>query len=117
MNNTSSVSRGDVLRIIERDYPFKDHDTILNMLKEYGTELSHDVPNRVHLAILKLGIGETNQLKQFIDEAKKDFRVVIDLAERTQFVEVSVGHSNTSPTEVTQQIEEDRRRYQEWLNH
>ena len=117
MDYTPKVSRDDVLRIIKRDYPLKDRDTILDMLKEYGTEPSHSDSHRVHLAILKLGVGDTNQLKQFIDEAKSDFRVVIDLAERTLFLEFeSVGPSNTSPQELTQQGEEDWRRYQEWLN-
>ena len=116
MDYTPNVSRDDVLRIIKRDYPLKDRDTILDMLKEYGTEPSHGEPHRVHLAILRLGNRDTNQLRQHVDTAKSDFRDVIEVAERTLYHEEYVGHSNTSRQEKKQLVVEDWRRYQEWLN-
>ena len=43
MSDVPKVSHDDVLRIIKRDYPFKDRDSILNRLIEYDTETGFDV--------------------------------------------------------------------------
>jgi hypothetical protein len=48
-----TVTRGDVERIVRRDFPADREPEILAMLNEYGTEDWHREPDRVHLAILK----------------------------------------------------------------
>src|SRR5262245_34424837 len=74
-------SSDDVLWIIAPDYPAEDRDAIVHMLREYRHEPGQPEPNRIWMDILKLGGGHTDQLRQHVEVAKRDFRDVIGFAE------------------------------------
>ena len=111
------VGRDDVLRIVDRDYPPKDREAILDMLKEYGPARWHGAPDRVHLAILKLGGGNTNALRKYLDDAKPDFRDVVAPAEYPRFWQIGlVGADRMTSDEREQLQKDDWNQYEEWLN-
>ncbi len=70
-----------LLRILARDYPAKAHAQILDWLDEFGVEDWHREHERVRLAILKLGEGELDTLRHYLEVAKRDHRDVLAWAE------------------------------------
>lgn len=110
------VSRPDVLRIVTRDFPERDHQKILYLLDEFGGDWSPNKPHRVHLAILKLADGDSSKVRRCVDLARSDFRDAIAGAEYPGFMKVGfVGVDEMSAAEVKRLQEDDWREYCDWL--
>ncbi|CAJ61900.1 hypothetical protein FRAAL3256 [Frankia alni ACN14a] len=50
---------------------------VLALLREYGTEEWHCEPDRVRRAIVKLGQGDVDQIRHYLNVAKIDYRDVL----------------------------------------
>src|SRR5262245_13221005 len=86
-----TVTRGDVERIVRRDFPADREPEILAMLSEYGPEDGHREADRVHLAILKLAAGKFERLRSQVEAAKADYREVLGPAEYPGLYEAHVS--------------------------
>jgi hypothetical protein len=81
-------------------------------LDSYQSESSEQGAHRVQLAILKLSGGDLDQLRQYVEAAKQDFRDVLAGAEYPE--EMRVGF-DISPEERRAIQERDRKQYLDWL--
>ena len=109
------VTFNDVERIVRRDFPSEQFDTVMAMLKQYGTEKWHRESARVQLAILKLSHGDLHKLHIVIDVAKKDYRDVMAPAEYPEYSRRL--HTRELPVEVQERIiRSDWDQYQKWLH-
>ncbi len=108
------VTFNDVERIIRRDFPIEQFDTVMAVLKQYGTEKWHRECARVQLAVLKLSNGDLHKRHIAIDVAMKDYRDVIVPAE---YPEYSRGlHTRELPVKVQEGIiRGDWEQYESWL--
>ncbi len=79
------VKPEDVERIVRRDYPITQFDTVIGMLAEYGTEAWHRESVLVQAAVLKLANGSLDALPRHLDAAKKDYRDVLVVAEVPEY--------------------------------
>ena len=104
------VNENDVERIVRRDYPAEQFDTVMNMLNEYGVEQWQRENSRVRLAAMKLAAGNLEMLRRALNSAKVDYRDVLSGAEYPTY------ESNSSQIEKRKAIENDWNQYQAWLN-
>jgi hypothetical protein len=111
-----TVTRGDVERIVRRDFPADREPEILAMLNEYGTEDWHREPDRVHLAILKLCGGEFEQLRSQLEAAKADYRDVLSPAEYPGYTKRMFRIDRLSKGEQQKIIDADWKQYQDWFS-
>ena len=74
---TPAVTPSDVDRIVRRDFPPEQFDSVMNLLNEYGAERWQCERPRVQLAALKLSGGDLKKLRNQIDSAKCDYRDVL----------------------------------------
>ena len=74
---TPKVFKGDVERIIRRDYSESDESAVWELLMHYGSGESY----RVYAAALKEGAGELDRLRSMIDLANSDYRDLLVAAE------------------------------------
>jgi hypothetical protein len=110
------VTRDDVLRIVQRDYPAADRTGILETLGQYPSSGPPERPHRVHAAILKLGSGDTHSLQGWVDLANSDFRDVVFPAENPGFWDVGlVGVDRMSPEALEALTREDKEQYLVWF--
>lgn len=110
------VTRADVLRVVQRDYPHGERNRILRTLDGYRSLTTPRDPHRIHLAILKLGAGDTDSLQGWVDLANSDFRDVVTPAEYPRFWEEGfVGVDRMSPQEVEELQRADWEQYEAWL--
>ena len=111
-----NVSRRDVLRIVNRDFPAVDQVQVIALLDEYGTQQGDAEPHRVHVAVLKLSGGSIGKLREHVVLAKGDYRDVLAPAEYPKFWELGlVGVEDLTAKERRQLQEDDWRQYQAWL--
>ena len=104
---TPKVLKGDVERIIRRDYSESDESAVWQLLTHYGSGESY----RVYAAALKEGAGELDRLRSMIDLANSDYRDLLVAAEYpAQKKEGLFGYH--SP--IT--IQADKSQYDEWFN-
>jgi hypothetical protein len=108
------VDRGDVLRVLKRDFPAEDAVALLAELDQYGTESWHYSRDRVQLAILKLADGQKDRLLLCLKTAKTDFRDVVAPAEYAEYRRRNI-RLDSPPEEQAAAIEADCRQYEEWL--
>ncbi|MBF0489645.1 MAG: hypothetical protein HQL15_03380 [Candidatus Omnitrophica bacterium] len=74
-------TKDDVIIAVSKIFPNESKDCILDLLNSYGIKDYEYEKERVHLSILKLSMGDTNKLLQYIQAAKGDYRDVLSLAE------------------------------------
>ena len=75
------VSRADVMRIVQRDFPQLPETDVLAVLDRYGTSDWQRERDRVQLAALKLANGDFDALREHVDVACSDYRDVLAAAE------------------------------------
>jgi hypothetical protein len=109
------VNRADVERVVRRDFPPEQFDSVLALLDEYGVKDFQSEKDRVQLAVLKLAGGSIEKLLQTIEVAMIDYRDVLAPAEYPKY------QAEVSPTEklpvkkYNRIIESDWQQYQDWL--
>ena len=110
------VTKNDVVRIVQRDFPAKQFDIVMSVLNSYGTEQWQRGVNRVRLAVLKLADGNLQVLRREIDAAKSDYRDVLALAEYPEYMQKVSPSANLGEVERERIIRADWKQYQYWLN-
>jgi hypothetical protein len=115
MQPVPSVTRADVERIVQRDFPADRQAEAFALLDEYGRATWHRAPDRVHLAALKLAAGRIEVLRAQIGEANHDYRDVIGPAEYPGYMKRWSRIQRLPPDEQQKIIDADWRQYQEWL--
>ena len=109
------VSAADVDRMVRRDFPEYQFDTIFNVLDTYGAELSEPGRARVQLAALKLANGNIDTLRRHIDTAARDYKDVLSWAEYPEYSKRStVDAHKLSAREREQIIQSDWNQYEAW---
>ena len=112
---TPTVTRADVERVVRRDFPPDDYDSVMTILAEYGAERWHRELHRVQLAVLKLAAGSLDALRPEIETAKRDYRDVLAYAEYPAYMKKSFRISQLPAEEQRKIIDEDWRQYETWL--
>jgi hypothetical protein len=114
---TPRVSSDDVERIIRRDFPRSQFDSVKAVLEEYERSPSGGRERvRVQLAALKLAHGDLAALRTHIDTAIQDFRDVLSPAEYPEYSNKVAFHVQKAPLEDQQRIiESDWKQYEDWL--
>jgi len=110
------VTANDVVRIVQRDFPAGQFDTVMLILNEYGTEDWQRGVNRVRLAVLKLADGDFHALRRETDVAKIDYRDVLAFAEYPEYMQKVSPSAALTEEERERIIRADWRQYQSWLN-
>jgi hypothetical protein len=104
-----------VERIIKRDFHYHSESEVLGTLNEYKSD-DDEGTSRVQLAALKLSEGSLHKLKQFIEEAKRDFRDVVGPAETPRLLAVDpVVYLGLPEDEKDRITDEDLDEYLSWV--
>ncbi len=104
---TPTVTKADIDRIIQRDYPQSDPTAVWNILCDYGTGEAF----RVYAAALKQGQGDLSKLKGMIELANSDYR---DLLVAAEYPAQADSGLFGSPTQEI--LRRDREQYDNWFN-
>src|SRR6185312_3428716 len=112
---TPTVTRADVERVVRRDFPPDQFDSVMSVLTEYGGETWHRELHRVQLAVLKLAAGSLDGLRREIETAKSDYRDVLAYAEYPAYMKKTFRISQLPNDEQRRIIDEDWRQYETWL--
>lgn len=112
---TPTVTRADVERVVRRDFPPEQFDSVMSVLAEYGGESWHRELHRVQLAVLKLAAGSLDDLRREIETAKRDYRDVLAYAEYPAYMKKTFRVSQLPADEQRKIIDEDWRQYETWL--
>ena len=112
---TPAVTRADVERVVRRDFPPDQFDSVMSVLAEYGRENWHRELHRVQLAVLKLAAGSLDGLRAEIETAKCDYRDVLAYAEYPAYMKKTFRISQLPAEERRKIIDEDWRQYETWL--
>ena len=107
------VGRDDVVRIVDRDFPAAQLETVLSILDDYRARDSD--PSRVQLAALKLAAGDIDRLRAVIEKAGQDFRDVVAAAEYPGYLRTQDVAALSAEQKRTL-IDADWRQYLNWLN-
>jgi len=91
-------------------------DAVMGVLRGSSQErLTREHP-RVQLAALKLAQGNFRRLRNYIDDAQRDYRDVLAAAEYPEYMKLSVSRiSQLSRKERLLIINRDWEQYQRWL--
>jgi len=109
-------TRGDVLRIARRDFPWHTPDEVLSILDQYGTETWHKERERVHAAILKVSGGDFSRLSSLTEAAKGDYRDLLAAAEYPAYSRIGFVELDRMPAKEVRRIKAgDWRQYEAWL--
>ena len=107
-------NRDLVIAKAEQCFPNEDLGKIMDILDLYGKELYARERERVQIAILKLSGGDLENLREYVEMAKSDFRDVLASAEYPE--EMSKDTWKMSDKEEVKRIRErDRQQYIDWL--
>ena len=110
------VTENDVIRIVQRDFPTEQFETVMSILNEYGAEEWQRSVNRVRLAVLKLAREDLQALRREIDVAKSDYRDVLAYAEYPEYMQKFSPSAEIAQAERERIIRADWSQYQAWLN-
>ena len=110
------VTDSDVNRIVRRDFPPDQFDTVISILHAYGSEDWHREVDRVRLAVLKLAGGDRQGLTRHIETAKMDYRDVLAYAEYPDYMRMVPPSGDFSEKEKERIIQSDWEQYTSWLN-
>ena len=110
------VTETDVERIVRRDFPEQQYETVMGVLKVYARGRLAKECSRVQLAALKLAQGDLRQLPFHINDAQRDYRDVMAAAEYPAYMTVPVLRiSSLSRKEKLRIIQSDWDQYERWL--
>lgn len=109
------VSAADVERIVRRDFPPEQVHSVLAVLNEYGVEEWHREADRVRLAVLKLANRDSQQLRNWIGQAKMDYRDVLAPAEYPLYSKKWGRMDRMTEEEQKRIIDADWAQYQAWF--
>jgi hypothetical protein len=112
---TPSVTEADVERIVRRDFPPEQFQTVMSILDEYGHEKWMREKPRVQLAVLKLASGNLQTLRREMETAKCDYRDVLSPAEYPLYSKKWSRMKSLSEEEKQQIIDSDWQQYDRWL--
>ena len=108
---TPNVTRADVERIAQRDYPPEHAETVLKIVQRY-TNVER---TRVQLAVLKLAAGDVDAVHHHIEVALRDYRDVLCGAEYPAFTEKWLHSEPIAADERKRLVDADWTQYQDWL--
>ncbi|MDF9827656.1 hypothetical protein M2447_001755 [Ereboglobus sp. PH5-10] len=111
------VSRNDVERIVQRDFPHDDIAEILSILDAYGIESEEAGKARVQLAILKIANGNIDILRKKIGAAMSDYRDVLLEAEYPECARNMFRTDNMSLADQQKIVDNDWAQYSKWLGN
>jgi hypothetical protein len=115
---TPDVSGADVERVVRRDFPAADYASVLRVLDKYGSKTKEErSAARVQLAVLKLALGDMNELRRHIVAAETDYRDVLAAAEYPLAAIRGSAFTTLSEKERQNIYESDWGQYQQWLQH
>ena len=107
------VTLNDVERIVRRDFPEEQFDSVMAVLNRY--ESKRERP-RVQLATLKLANGDLEALQKQIRTALEDFRDVLAPAEYPESSKQGFRALLELPAEEKRRVfDSDWRQYETWL--
>jgi hypothetical protein len=110
------VTEKDVERIVRRDFPREQYDTVMGVLREYSQGRLPRECSRVHLAALKLAQGHLERLRLHIGRADQDYRDVLAAAEYPEYMRVPAFRvSQLSRKEQLRIVNSDWNQYAKWL--
>lgn len=106
---------GDLERKLVALYPDEaNRSEAGGLLEIYGDESWHREVDRVRLAILKLAGGDLAQVARYVDEANRDFRDVIAMAEYPAYMRLPPG-GNPRSAAYRQAVDADAEQYLAWV--
>jgi hypothetical protein len=108
-------SRGDVLRVVARDFPGDQSFEALKLLGGCATGEDEGIRDRIQAAALKLAGGDIERLRQLIEISKSDFRDVIAPAEYPRYLNTH-NPSGLSALEQQEIFDADWAEYHAWLS-
>jgi hypothetical protein len=109
------VTESDVERIVRRDFPREQFDSVMAALKEYAEDkLPKECP-RVQLAVLKLAQGNLESVRLQIATAKRDYRDVLAAAEYPEYIRAGFQVRKLPRKERQRIVNSDWDQYQKWL--
>jgi hypothetical protein len=112
---TPDVTAADVERVVRRDFPPDQVRNVLTMLSEYGVEKWEREADRVRLAVLKLANRDLTQARNWIAQAKMDFRDVLSPAEYPLYSKKWGRMDRLTEEEQTKIIDADWAQYEKWF--
>jgi len=112
---TPKATAADVERIVRRDFPPERVGFVQTMLKEYGVEDWQRETDRVRLAILKLANRDIEQLRYWLEQAKRDYRDVLGPAEYPLYGKKWGRMDRASEEEQREIIDTDWAQYERWF--
>ncbi|MCA9424567.1 MAG: hypothetical protein KC994_05810 [Candidatus Omnitrophica bacterium] len=110
-----NVTQEDVERIVRRDFPADEYESVSTMLEEVGGGSEGAERSRLQLAVLKLSEGRQATLRMEVQSAKFDFRDAIAAAEYPEYKKLGSRVDSLSTEERNRIVVEDWNQYQEWL--
>ncbi len=110
------VSESDVVRVVQREFPSAQFETVMSVLNEYGTEDWHHEGCRVRLAVLKLATGNLEVLRRKTEVAKCDYRDILAYAEYPEYMKKVSPDSDLPKKQVRAVVARDWSQYEKWLN-
>ncbi len=102
----------DVERIVRRDFPEAQFDSVIAVLEGYESNCER---SRVQLATSKLARGSLDALRKHINTATQDFWDVIAAAEYPEYSKSGSRVRELPVAEQQQIIDSDWTQYQDWL--
>jgi hypothetical protein len=103
----------DVERIVRRDFPVSQFDTVIGILDEYDETKGSHQRFRVEVATLKLAHGNLHALRAQVTAACEDWRDVVSSAEYPEYSRRA--GEKLSLTQRNHVVEADWKQYQSWL--
>jgi len=110
-----NVSAADVERVVRRDFPPEQVESVLSLLNEYGVEDWQREADRVRLAVLKLANRDLQQVRDWIGQAKMDYRDVLGPAEYPLYGKKWGRMDRLTEEEQKKIIDADWAQYEKWL--
>lgn len=108
-----NINDDDIKMIVSRDFPLADISEIEGILEDYKSE-SKKGRNRVYASILKLSNGNIDLLKDYVEKAKRDYRVILALSEFPNYSEIAFD-DELSEFKKEEIIKKDWKQYQDWF--
>jgi len=102
-------TEADLERVLARDFPVEEHESIRAALRTYGTDFSYPEVLRVWMACLKCASGDAAKVVVMVEAAQQDYRDVLAWAEYPRYLLAG------DEEERQRAIEDDWAELQAWL--
>jgi hypothetical protein len=107
-----NVSKSDVERIIQRDFPHDEQEEIRGLVRKLDVREKA----RVALACLKNSDGDLRKLRYYLAEASGYYREHIGEAEYPNYVKKMFHIDRLSEAEIFAIFQKDKNQYLTWLH-